>query len=202
LCDQLLDRTTGAGTRGAERTFFDHAAVHVELADPCCGVMRAWLDRAAGAVDASVHNGGVYVTIDGPQFSTRAESRMHRAMGADVVGMTALPEARLAREAEIAYALVALPTDYDSWRQPPPDQPPADQAAAESILSQVVGNLQRSAAAAAGLLDAALRDTTALAQPSHAHEALKFAVWTRKELIPPAEVDRLWPIWGRHFRPE
>ncbi len=195
LCDQFIDRTTGAGNRAQERTFFDGAAVHVEFADPCCPIMRAWLARSANANDVNVHMKGTYVTIDGPSFSTRAESEMHRAMGADVVGMTALPEARLAREAEIAYALIALPTDFDCWKERSRDasQPP------ESLLTEIIGHLDRSADAATRLIDAALRDTSMLSQPSPAHDALKLAIWTSKELIPKAEIERLRPIWGRWF---
>jgi len=199
LVDQFIDRTTGAGTRGANRTFFDHAAVHVEFVDPCCPVLRGWLQAAAPRVSEKgieVYPDGTYICIDGPAFSTRAESEMHRAIGADVVGMTALPEARLAREAEIAYALVALPTDYDCWKQriPRPGQAP------ESLLMEIIGNLHKSADAAALLIESALRDVSMLRDhPSPAHDALKLGIWTKKNLIPAAEVERLRPIWGRWF---
>lgn len=196
LCDQLIDRTTGAGNRSAERTFFDCAAVHAEFADPCCPVMRKWLQNAASSMKAKVHARGTYVTIDGPSFSSRAESRMHRSMGGDVVGMTALPEARLAREAEIAYALIALPTDYDCWKQ----RSTPDDETHESLLAEIIGNLQRGADAAASLIEKALGDVSSLSQPSPAHDALKLAIWTRKELIPKSEIDRLRPIWGRYFQ--
>ena len=199
LVDQFIDRATGAGSRGQNRTFFDHAAVHVEFADPCCPVMRGWLQAAAPRVSemgVEVYPDGTYVCIDGPAFSTRAESEMHRALGADVVGMTALPEARLAREAEIAYALVALPTDYDCWklRTPKPGQPP------ESLLMEIIGNLHKSADAAALLIESALRDVSMLRDhKSPAHDALKLGIWTKKDFIPEAEVERLRPIWGRCF---
>lgn len=199
LVDQFIDRTTGSGTRGDNRTFFDHAAVHVEFADPMCPVMRAWLQAAAPRVHehgVEVHPDGTYVTIDGPTFSTRAESEMHRAMWADVVGMTALPEARLAREAEIAYAMIALPTDYDCWmpRKPSPGQ------AQESLLLEIIGNLHKSADAAAKLIEAALRDVSMLRdRPSPAHDALKLGIWTKKNLIPEVEIQRLRPIWGKYF---
>jgi 5'-methylthioadenosine phosphorylase len=199
LVDQFIDRTSGSGTRAADRTFFDAAAVHAEFADPCCSVMRAWLQAAAPRVNEKgieVYPEGTYICIDGPAFSTRAESEMHRAFGADVVGMTALPEARLAREAEIAYALIALPTDYDCWKQrkPKPGQAP------ESLLMEIIGNLHKSADAAAHLIEAALRDVSMLRDhPSPAHDALKLGIWTKKDLIPAAEVERLVPIWGRYF---
>lgn len=206
LVNQFIDRTTASGTRGQNRTFFDHAAVHIEFADPCCPVMRGWLQAAALRVQEKgieVYPDGTYVCIDGPAFLTRAESRMHRALGADVVGMTALPEARLAREAEIAYALVALPTDYDCWKQRPAATPQPGHAlsgGAESLLMEIIGNLHKSADAAALLIESALRDVSMLRDhQSPAHEALKLGIWTKKDLIPAAEVERLRPIWGRWF---
>ena len=197
VCDQLIDRTTGAGTRGQERTFFDRAAVHVEFADPCCPVMRAWLIGAGASISraggSTVHDRGTCVVIDGPAFSTRAESEMHRAMGADVVGMTALPEARLAREAEIAYALVALPTDYDCWKP----RATGANGKPESLLAEVIANLDRASGAAMRLIEAALADTGSLETPSPAHDALRLGIWTRRDAIDAEEVERLRPIWGR-----
>lgn len=205
LVDQFIDRTSGGGgtgSRAANRTFFDEAAVHVEFAEPCCPVMREWLraattatSPAASARGIEVYPAGTYVCIDGPSFSTRAESRMHRALGADVVGMTALPEAKLAREAEMAYALIALPTDYDCWRERP-----AGSGEPESLLAEIIGNIRTSADAAAHLIEAALRDVSLLhGRPSPAHDALRLAIWTKKDLIAPDAVERLRPIWGRHF---
>ena len=207
LCDQFIDRTTGAGTRGGERTFFDSAAVHVDFADPCCPVMRGWLLAAAGRGGSGggptkVHGAGTYVTIDGPTFSTRAESRMHRAMGADVVGMTALPEARLAREAEMAYTLLALPTDFDCWmeRAGPGGGAGSGVSGGGSVLEELLGNLERSADAAAGVIAAALADASVLAEASPAHRALERAVWTKRERISEEEARRLAPVWGRVVR--
>lgn len=111
--DQFIDRT--GGTR--ERSFFGTGLVaHVSLADPVCSRLATGLAEAARAAGARVHEGGTYVAIEGPQFSTRAESAMFRSWGADVIGMTAMPEARLAREAELPYAVLAMVTDYDAWR--------------------------------------------------------------------------------------
>jgi len=110
--DQFIDRT-----QGRARTFFDAGVVaHVGLADPVCPRLS---DLAAGAAEtagATVHRGGTYLAIEGPQFSTRAESALYRQWGADVIGMTGMPEARLCREAELPYALLAMVTDYDCWR--------------------------------------------------------------------------------------
>ncbi|MBA3053750.1 MAG: S-methyl-5'-thioadenosine phosphorylase [Sphingomonadales bacterium] len=111
--DQLIDRTAGR-----ERSFFGPGLVaHVSLADPLCPRLSGLAAEAATAAGATVHAGGCYVAIEGPQFSTRAESGLYRAWGADVIGMTALPEAYLAREAELPYALLAMVTDYDAWRE-------------------------------------------------------------------------------------
>ncbi|MEM6748918.1 MAG: MTAP family purine nucleoside phosphorylase [Planctomycetota bacterium] len=212
LVDQIIDKTTQRPS-----TFYEHAAVHVELADPCCPVMRRWLAGAAqGLVDdagrtVAVHQRGTYVCMEGPAFSTRAESHMHRAWGADLVGMTAMPEARLAREAELAYALVAMPTDYDSWRPhdaesmatpgaapgatpgPAPGEP-------QALLQEIIGNLQRATAANLALIRRALLSADMLdQQPSPAHQALSLGIWSDKAKIDPAEVQRLAPLWGRYF---
>jgi 5'-methylthioadenosine phosphorylase len=190
VCDQLIDRTAGR-----DRTFYERAAVHVEFADPCCPVMRRWLLEAASRLSGvTVHAAGTYVCMEGPSFSTRAEANMHRQWGADVVGMTALPEARLAREAELAYALVALATDYDCWRPKNPG------SAEDSLLAQVLANLDRTIQASIGLLTAALDDVAVLRrEPSPAHRALDHAIWSDKGKIDPAEVERLRPLWGRLF---
>lgn len=114
--DQFIDRTN-RGLGGRAGSFFGEGLVaHVALADPVCSRLAALVADAAEAAGAVVHRGGTYVAIEGPQFSTRAESRMYRAWGGDVIGMTGMPEARLAREAELPYALLAMVTDYDSWR--------------------------------------------------------------------------------------
>lgn len=190
LCDQLIDRTTA---RITDRSFFDCAAVHVEFADPCCSVTRAWLSGASGDTGVTTHKSGAYVAVDGPSFSTRAESLMHRAMGADVVGMTALPEARLAREAEIAYALIALTTDYDCWRERyQPDSP-------ASLIQEIIANLGAASDAAWTRIETALRDTSPLRSPSPAHTALDLAVWTDPSLIPAGEQERLRPILARRL---
>lgn len=109
--DQIIDRTVGR-----ERTFFDNGIVaHVGLADPYCLSFRQTILAHAGAAQGKVHDGGTYICIEGPQFSTRAESNLYRQWGADIIGMTAMPEARLAREAGLCYGTVAMVTDYDVW---------------------------------------------------------------------------------------
>lgn len=137
--DQFIDHT-----HGRERTFFGPGLVgHVGLADPVCPRLSALAADAAEAAGATVHRGGCYIAIDGPQFSTRAESRLYRQWGADVIGMTAMPEARLAREAGLPYALLAMVTDWDSWRE---DQQGVE---AHDILDVMAAN--------AGLARAAVR---------------------------------------------
>jgi 5'-methylthioadenosine phosphorylase len=196
ICDQLIDRTEGRA-----RTFYERAAVHVEFADPFCPVMRRWLLAAAEQIDGTrVHRAGTYLCMEGPSFSTRAEALMHRQWGADVVGMTALPEARLAREAEMAYALIALPTDYDCWRPRPPAPGRGDDATGGSLLEEIIGNLNRATQASIALIKAALADASMLlAHRSPAHDALKLAIWSDKSAINPAEIERLRVLWGRWF---
>ncbi len=111
--DQLIDRT-----RSRVNSFFGEGiVVHIPFADPFCPVLSQIVYQAARDVGATAHQGGTYVTMEGPAFSTRAESRLYRSWGADIIGMTALPEAKLAREAEICYAIIGCITDYDSWME-------------------------------------------------------------------------------------
>ncbi len=111
--DQIIDRTTGRAS-----SFFDGGIVaHIPFAHPFCPALRQVLYRAAVEVGAEVHPKGTYVAMEGPAFSTRAESQLYRSWGADIIGMTALPEAKLAREAEICYAVIACVSDYDSWHE-------------------------------------------------------------------------------------
>jgi len=195
LLDQVIDKTSRRAT-----TFYDRAAVHVEMAEPFCPVTRRWLLEAASGLEGTrVHAQGTYLCMEGPSFSTRAESHMHRAWGADLVGMTLMPEARLAREAEMAYAMVALATDYDCWRAP---EPAREGAAPEALIEQIIGHLKAATEASLELIRAALADTSRLeAEPSPAHDALRLAIWTGRPAIPEEEVERLAPLWGRYFDP-
>ena len=140
--DQLFDRT-----KARPSTFFDNGIVaHVGFADPFCAVLGETLHRAAQQVGARVHRGGTYVCIEGPQFSTRAESRIYRQWGVDVIGMTALPEAKLAREAELCYATLAFAADYDVWHQ----------TEAPVTVEMVVRNLLANVASGRQIIEAAL----------------------------------------------
>lgn len=190
IIDQVIDKTHKRAS-----TFYDHAAVHVSFAEPFCPVMRRWLLEAASRLAGTkVHDGGTYVCMEGPAFSTAAESHMHRAWGGDLIGMTCMPEAKLAREAEIAYAMVALPTDYDCWKPHDPNVPAGD------LLTEIIGNLNKASAAGIALIKAALTDLSPLRQqPSPAHEALKLAIWSDKTKIDPAQIKRLDVLWGSRF---
>ena len=138
--DQLIDRTWGR-----DSTFFGKGVVaHVPFGDPFCPDLSSMLATAAGQADATVHRGGTCVVIEGPAFSTRAESHLYRSWGASVVGMTALPEAKLAREAELCYAMLACATDYDVWH-----------ATAEPVNAQlVVERLRKNVAQAQRVVEA------------------------------------------------
>ena len=131
--DQIIDRTKGDRVR----SFFEGGiAAHVGFADPFCADLSGRLADAADALGKRVHRGGAYVCMEGPAFSTRAESALHRSWGALIVGMTAIPEAKLAREAEIAYAMLATATDYDVWREDEED------VTAEAVAAVVAANVE------------------------------------------------------------
>ena len=183
--DQAIDKTFRR-----ESSFFDGGLVaHVELAAPLCPVLRAHLLSCAGAVNTTVHDGGTYVCMEGPTFSTRAESEMHRLWGGDMIGMTAMPEAKLAREAELAYALVCLPSDYDCWRPAPAD---LDK---HGLLKEIIGNLTEATANAITLIKAAVERFDEIADtPTPAHSALELAFWSDKSKISPETRQRLGPL--------
>lgn len=181
--DQLIDRT-----QGRERSFFGEGlAAHVGLADPVCPRLAGLVGKAARKAGAKVHDGGCYVAIEGPQFSTRAESRMYRDWGADVIGMTAMPEARLAREAELPYALLAMVTDYDSWREGNAD------VGVEEILKVFHDNADKARATLVALAKS-LPKTRA---PSPIDSALDGAIVTAPEARDRAMAIRLGAIAGR-----
>ena len=162
--DQFIDRTVGR-----EQSFFGAGLVaHVSLADPVCPRLMAMAIAAASAAGAIVHEDGAYIAIEGPQFSTRAESRLYRRWGADVIGMTAMPEARLAREAELPYALLGMVTDYDAWR---------DEAAGVEA-AEVFAVMQSNAAIARDTLRQLANLLPAVRQPSPIDRTLDHAIAT------------------------
>ncbi len=183
--DQIIDRTTAR-----ERSFFGPGLVaHVGLADPVCERLSDRAARAARGAGVRAHRGGCYIAIDGPQFSTRAESKLYRQWGADVIGMTAMPEARLAREAELPYALLGMVTDYDSWRE-------GETVEASSILAVMRAN----ADAARGALRQLAKALPAERPPSPIDRALDGAILTAREDWDPQVAARLDAVAGRLFR--
>src|SRR5262252_4602987 len=166
--DQVIDKTTSR-----PRTFFDDLAIHVEFAAPFCSSLRAVLLVAGKNASTVVHSRGTYVCMEGPQFSSRAESDLHRSWGADLIGMTLMPEAKLAREAELCYAAVNLVTDYDCWR------PPRAELDQQTLLQEIRGHLGAATAAALSLLRSAIPAVGRLAASGcSCQEALSHAVWT------------------------
>lgn len=174
--DQIIDRTRG----GRPTTFFgDGVVVHVGFADPFCADLSARLVESARRVGQTVHAGGSYIAMEGPLFSTRAESHLYRSWGASIIGMTAVPEAKLAREAEIAYAMLATATDYDVWHESEAD---VTAAAVAEIVAQNVQSAQRIIADVALNLPAEWTSTAA--------GALFDAIMTDPRRIPEATRER------------
>jgi 5'-methylthioadenosine phosphorylase len=185
LVDQFIDRT-----RSRPSSFFEDQAVvvHVEFADPIDRALQEALHDAARSVGAAVHKNGTYVCIEGPQFSTRAESHMFRGFGADVVGMTNLPEARLAREAELPYATMAMVTDYDCWHESEEDV----------TISSVLEVLKKNVDTARRIIEQVV---TRLPDPakSPAGAALQHAIITAPEHIPDETRERLALLFGKYL---
>ena len=183
--DQLIDRT-----RGRPATFFqDGIVAHVGMADPFCPDMREALIQGVQETVETVHTEGVYVVIEGPSFSTRAESFLYRSWGASVIGMTAIPEAKLAREAELCYATLACVTDYDVWH--------AEHVAVS--VEAVVANLQRNVATAQEVLRRVIPRVHG-ERPCECGTALDAAVITAPERIAPQARERLSLLLGNRFR--
>jgi 5'-methylthioadenosine phosphorylase len=183
LPDQYFDRTS----RREHHTFFgDGIVAHIGFAEPVSGGLRAILRDCAAAAGITCHDGGTYVNMDGPAFSTRAESNANRQLGFDVIGMTNLPEAKLAREAEIALATLAMITDYDCWKV---EEEPVSAGA-------VMAHLQANVATAKRLLAAAIpRIPETPGWPEH--RALEGAIMTQQALWPAATVAKLRPLLER-----
>jgi 5'-methylthioadenosine phosphorylase len=183
LPSQLFDRTS----QRAGHTFFgDGIAAHVGFADPISAALRNILAEAARAIGVQVHNGGTYVNMDGPAFSTRAESELNRRHGFDVIGMTNVPEAKLAREAEIALATVAMITDYDCWKVE------EEAVSAQTVFEHLVANAET---AKKILAEAIPRIPAEPNWPEH--RALDTALVTDRKLWPTATRDKLGAILGR-----
>jgi 5'-methylthioadenosine phosphorylase len=184
IADQFVDRTVSR-----EASFFGPGLVaHVSFADPVCARLSDLVAGAASAAGAAVARGATYVAIEGPQFSTRAESRLYRQWGCDIIGMTAMPEARLAREAELPYALAGMITDYDSWRE-----------GEEPDVAEIVGRLHGNAATARRLIVELARSLPPEREPCAIDRALDNAIMTAPEARDPAMLAKLDAI-GRRIR--
>jgi 5'-methylthioadenosine phosphorylase len=178
--DQFIDRT-----KNRVSTFFGEGIVaHIAFGDPICKNLAGVLADAIASLnlpDVTLHRGGTYVCMEGPAFSTKAESNLYRSWGATIIGMTNLPEAKLAREAEIAYATLALVTDYDCWH---PDH--------DSVtVEMVIGNLQRNAVNAQKVIQETVHRLSQNPPHSEAHSALKYAILTNLETAPVATKEKL-----------
>jgi len=186
--DQFFDRT-----RGRVSTFFgDGIVAHVPFADPTCNVLGGVLFRAGQQVGARMHRGGTYVCIEGPHFSTRAESRIYRQWGVDVIGMTNLQEAKLAREAEICYATMALVTDYDVWHETEED------VTVEAVVAVLMENVET----AKKIVRAALAMLPVQRGGCPCPTALRDGIITQRDAIPARRRKALEPIIGKYLRPK
>jgi 5'-methylthioadenosine phosphorylase len=189
LPDQVIDKTFCR-----PNSFFDGIAAHVEMAMPFCPTLRHVLSGVGAGLPIKLHSRGTYVCMEGPQFSTRAESEMHRAWGGDLIGMTLMPEAKLAREAEICYAAVALATDYDCWRKRPDD---ADKL---HLLEEIIANVKAATQNALSLIAQSIPHVAAQsAQPCECQSALKLGIWSDKRKIPDDVRDRLSLLIGKYL---
>jgi len=185
IVDQFIDRTFAR-----TKTFFEKGLVaHVSMADPVCRRLGDSLESAARSLSLSVRRGGTYVVMEGPQFSTRAESEHYRAIGCDVIGMTNMPEAKLAREAEMCYATVAMITDYDCWH------PQHDDVTVESIIATLSDNAQNARNLIRNVAGA-LRDRHESCSAG-CHVALEAAVITAPDARDPNMLEKLRAVAGR-----
>ncbi len=183
--DQLFDRT-----KARPSTFFgDGVVVHMGFADPFCPYVSGLIVEHGRAAGATVHEGGTYVCIEGPQFSTRAESNVYRQLGFDIIGMTNLQEAKLAREAELCYATMALVTDYDVWYEGEEDV----------TLEQVLDNVRRNVETAQAIVRRVV-PALALGRDCSCHHAVENAINTPAGLIPPQTRQKLDLLIGKYIR--
>ncbi len=176
LVDQFVDKTFKRSN-----TFFDSfGAVHCEMSEPVCGRLGKVLFDVSKKINIKTHPEGTYVCMEGPQFSTRAESLMHRVWGGDVIGMTAMPEAKLAREAQMCYALVALASDYDCWQA---HEPGKDK---QALLKEIITNLNTATTNCLELIRSVLEiDNELVCEECQCRESLGLAGWTAEDQIDP-----------------
>jgi 5'-methylthioadenosine phosphorylase len=182
LADQIIDKTWRR-----QNSFFNGIeAVHCEMAQPLCGRLRKTLIAASKSIETKTHSKGTYICMEGPQFSTRAESLMHRSWGGDLIGMTAMPEAKLAREAQMCYAMIAFVSDYDCWR------PHEAQQDKQTLLKEIYGNLNAATENAIHLIKTALSSSlTVCSDECPCRKSLELAVWTNDKQIKAADKKKL-----------
>ena len=184
--DQFIDRT-----RGRVSSFFGEGIVaHVSMAEPVCGRLTGMTVAAAASAGARVSRGATYLAMEGPQFSTRAESRLYQSWGCDVIGMTAMPEAKLAREAELPYALMAMVTDYDCWRE---GEAPVE-------VEAVIAQLQANAATAGRMLVELAKALPRVREPSPIDNVLDMAIVTPPDARDPQAMARLDAVCRRYLQ--
>jgi 5'-methylthioadenosine phosphorylase len=182
IVDQFIDKTTMR-----QNSFFNGiAAVHAEMAEPTCPMLRDKLIAAANVSNLTAHNSGTYVCMEGPQFSTRAESLMHQKWGGDLIGMTAMPEAKLAREAQMCYALVAMASDYDCWK---PNDSNKDK---QALLEEIIGNLNQATENAISLIKAFLQDQQDICcEDCACRKSMALALWTSRDRISDSDYEKV-----------
>jgi 5'-methylthioadenosine phosphorylase len=183
--DQFIDRT-----KGRISTFFGRGlAAHVGFAHPFCKILSRVVSTSGQTSGATVHVGGTYVCMEGPQFSTLAESKLYRSWGADIIGMTNLQEAKLAREAEICYSTIALVTDYDCWH------PDHDHVTVEMVIANLMQNAKTAQHIIANAVEALPYERTC-----ECASALKYALITRPDAVPPQVRQDLAPLVGKYLQ--
>jgi len=173
VVDQFIDKTY----KRKNSFFTGFGAVHCEMSEPVCSRLRNLIVKAGKKVAVKVHPKATYICMEGPQFSTQAESLLHKSWGGDLIGMTAMPEAKLAREAQICYALIALVSDYDCWRE----HSGVDK---RTLLQEIIANMQTATKNCIALLRVVLEsDEKITSEQCSCRKALELAVWTQKEQI-------------------
>ena len=178
IVDQFIDKTF----KRQSSFFADYGAVHCEMAEPVCSRLSEAIAKAAKKINIKTHLGGTYVGMEGPTFSTKAESLMHRKWGGDLIGMTAMPEAKLAREAQMCYSLVALVSDYDCWRL---QRKKRDK---QELLREIIGNMTRASENCLKLIEKVLESREELVcEKCDCRRSLDLAVWTNRKEIGAAE---------------
>ena len=181
--DQIFDRT-----KLRSNTFFDDICVHIGMADPFCESLSQVLWQSAQRSGCSIKKGGTYVCIEGPQFSTRAESNAYRHMGFDIIGMTAIPEAKLAREAEMCFSMLGAVTDYDVWREE------------EVTIETVISNVEKNAASTQKIIQEVVAHLPTKDDECACRYALKDSFVTKLEIVSEETLVKLRPLVGKYLK--